>query len=879
MAQDALSFLRGGLQSDNEEPSQTTNKVDAQDFLTSFAPTGENPKISPETYSPTLAIMDSFGEGVADGFAGLLGLPVDMVNLGLGYLGLGTSTPFGGSKSLDINPILDDIAAKIGITGAEKKGTASERIAKRIGVEVGANIVPVGAGLRAAGKAPTLISASEGSMRQMFRPIVETFARAPAGSTAAEFGLATTAGLGAGIAQESSDNPLAEFAGQMVGVATPPALLGAARAGGQAFRGLTAGVSAKQSAKEALRSHITQGGKQALARIEARPAGDNFGTTAQVTNDPGLLTLERSISRSGGATTGRFFEKRTTQNQALRRQMGLLEGGSDDLLRTQDAKARKAIQNTIDDTLGRLDRKIDEAMPGDTTPSSADLSAISSQAKDGLMEELSKARSTESELWQRVGSDLKVDFTPLKNMVRSIIDGMGKLPDEQNIPRVARDIIKTKKAADQKSIIDFVDDEEPFSELINIRKRIINERMIEKGQQAPNGTKINFLNQLDNAIMDTINTLDDSFLVDVVDFNTAREFSNQLNSRFTRGMVNKVLSKNIQGGARTPASASLRTLTGGTGSREAAQEFIAAAGGNQGLVDLGTDFIVKDFLNKNMSADNVLNAKRARLWVSNHTDVLDEFPAAKQAIARVIQRHSRAETLINRRTRTQRFIEKSAAHEYLGKSPERGIDMILASNDPAQSAKRIMRFMRDDPSAVEGFKRHLWEGIARRMELAEKDLMQEAFLSPAKFQKSLQKYNTLFKSVYGEAQYKNLQDVFGKLEMMAKSQRPVLTGGSDTSQNLGISIPQVLGRAYNVKRGVVSKTFVIMEGASRVINRVLHGHTQEQSRRLLEEALIDPDIGKLLITKVTPQNEVQIAKRLRGHLLSIARDDNSELQD
>jgi endonuclease YncB( thermonuclease family) len=160
--------------------------------------------------------LGALNEGIAD----TLGAPVDLVNGGLGMLGLPVSEdPFGGSAS-----IRDGLhAIGIGQDGeAYAPRSTVERYVQSIARGVGQAALPAGgtiaAGARLAGAGAGMVAQEGGTVAQALRGMVTEAAARPGLALAGEAGGAVGAGVGGQGARDAfPGNPYADLAGQVLG--------------------------------------------------------------------------------------------------------------------------------------------------------------------------------------------------------------------------------------------------------------------------------------------------------------------------------------------------------------------------------------------------------------------------------------------------------------------------------------------------------------------------------------------------------------------------------------------------------------------------------------------------------------------------------------
>lgn len=188
-AQSAVAAIQGLSAPASVEPSQQP--------VTEVAPQPEREGLFPQ-----------FASGMTEGAANLLSVP-NSLEMGLRSIGPAIGNAMGGDFSYPQESVLPDMGQSLrnfaGNTGAMTAPSQDMggRIVRRVGQEIGANIIPM------AGSA-----SRAGSVAQ---------ALAQGG---AELGLTTASGLGAGVANEAfPDNPIADMVGQGLGLATGVGLM------------------------------------------------------------------------------------------------------------------------------------------------------------------------------------------------------------------------------------------------------------------------------------------------------------------------------------------------------------------------------------------------------------------------------------------------------------------------------------------------------------------------------------------------------------------------------------------------------------------------------------------------------------------------------
>lgn len=288
--------------------------------------------------------VGAFGSGVNRGIASAAGMPVDLVNAGLGLVGLGTEKPVGGSEWWKdrLGNVIDgaQVAAGSKPSGREiidaKAETQAGRIAARVGEELGATALPMGAAM----SLPRAASATG-------RAVQSSLAGVNNWDRVAQAGMAVGSGVGAGVAQEMAPgNQWAEMAGSLAGgigtgiglygvgqavnIAAPLISEGAReRAAGNVLRRFNTPIEdmrarlieqgfTPEDAQQAAQRIADQGLEAGLETADRSLVDGSKLTTAQSVQNPGLAQLER-VLRSEDAQQGGRFAVRDAERAAAQR--------------------------------------------------------------------------------------------------------------------------------------------------------------------------------------------------------------------------------------------------------------------------------------------------------------------------------------------------------------------------------------------------------------------------------------------------------------------------------------------------------------------------------------------------------------------------------
>lgn len=238
-----------------------------------------SPTPSPPQQPQREGLFPQFASGMTEGAANFLSLP-NTIEMGLRSIGPAIGNAMGGNFAYPESSVLPDVgqsfrnfANNTGAMTAPSEDMGG-RIVRRIGNEIGANIIPMaGSATRATGIAQALAQ----------------------GGT--ELGLTAASGLGAGVANEAfPGNPVADLVGQALGFG--------------------AGVGLIEGGRKLITPNPIS--PERLAVVQALQNEGVDLTAGQVTGSPQLKAMEGEL---GGQTAQNFMENQGEQftNAALQR--------------------------------------------------------------------------------------------------------------------------------------------------------------------------------------------------------------------------------------------------------------------------------------------------------------------------------------------------------------------------------------------------------------------------------------------------------------------------------------------------------------------------------------------------------------------------------
>lgn len=808
----------------------------------------------------------SLGQGFYKGLAGLVGLPVDAMT-GLVNLAGRRSVPEGtGNRLIQPhwrieNPIGGSANIRqgmeaLGLIGLETR-PGIEQTLERVGTEVGASVGAL-TGVGAAARAGVTGNA-------VTRPFIQTFAQSPGLTTTAELAAAAGAGVAGSVAEEivSPESPLyptTQVVAEIVGGGVPDFLISGAtgiyRRGQQAAAPFTP-AGERRAVGQELREQALDPERAVENLAAARP----LETTGQASGDPGLVSGERALSAQ---MEGPFRARETAQNEALRNWF--------DALKPPPGPA--ATQDFFRDRIGAINRTMDfhiaaAGQYADQQIAAAGLPIDSPEAnqivRDALRDALEFERGQERLIWNAIDPSgaLEVDVEGLRNAFDQWADL--RLKSEQgDIPQDVLDIV-SRLGLDGETVVP-----EPIDEILGLRRVIGNK--IRQAEAAQDFNRARLLRELRDETDRFLSELDFEGSPEMRErYQAARDFSVQLNDKFTRGEVGRVLGFSRQGGELVPEELTLERLfrsgeAGGVTSGQA----LESLGSRTEAIDALQRWAMTNFVDfaTNPTTGRV-DPRALGRWRERFGPSLRNFPELDAATSNVFNAQREIERMTALERRTTARLERTRAQGFVNADPQSAVRNALTGATPVRNMSALVQSARRDPSgvALQGLQRGFLDMIPA--ELRKLDAAGNPFLNPGAVRTFFNRNETVLRDsgLFSDEELAHLMDFTDALE---RSQRVVLAtprAGSDTSQKT-LTLNQMLSRLYGIERGVVGPRFVISEVGARVINRFLQNMRQEHLSALLTDAYLDPDLARTLMLEVTPQNAERTVNRLRLHLIN-----------
>lgn len=725
----------------------------------------------------------------------------------------------------------------------------------RIGESLGATM------LRSPGTAAALEVSSAASAGAAGHVAAEMFPDSPSTQAIAEivggFAPAAAAGAAVAIPKVVQNFPVVNFARQMVVPTKGPSTTRARTR-----------VQSVARDPEAARRALDAGGRDLSPDVTLTPA--------QQAGDVGLLSLERSVMSEGARDSQ--LTQAIRQSKAAARRIGRPE------VRPEDA------QDTLREARGYLKVLLDERarIAGEKARQRIDAigPTISRQdanrvAREELDKALVAARRQESELWQAIPNDIQIETPPLRQRFQEIAAETPRALQD-SIPAKARQFLAGKGG---------FADVETVRELHGFRSAMLSEARAARSGISPDRDRARIADRLAAA---TLDLLSDSAVG--TRMTMARDFSRDLNDRFTRGAVGRLMGSDAAGGLRTPPEATLERTVGRAGpdaltETQALLRAVERSGDQPGMTRAIDEFLRDDFVRKAMPGGN-LDVNKAAAFMRRHQDVLSTRPELAAELRGAIDGGNTAARALERSTRVTKGLADpkiSRAAVFIEAPPDRAIQAIRNARHPGRVAQELVRQARRDPTgdAIGGLKAAFVEDLMKgATTTSNRTEAGEALTSGFALRDALRepKNRAIAREVLTGEEMDRLTKLATSLVRIEQSMAAAPASGGVIDDAVGASksfLARVTGARLAARLNPSGRATVQIpaEGA-KLVQRVTSWLANDPARREITDGFQDPKLLRALLAPMdTPGRRAMVEKQINAWLVSIGVDDIDDLTE
>lgn len=810
-----------------------------------------------------------FGEGANVGISRTLGAPVDAVNWALGAVGLDSDKPVGGSEWIQGG------MESVGIPASESRGMAGA-----IGEGVGAGAVTLGVGgALAAPRAGAVLAGEAAPATSTAGRIVEDIAttaiKSPAAFTAAE--MAASAGAGAGgyaLERKYPDVPGVRVIGEIIGGMTPVSVGLTLRAVGSA----SPTVWAVKSARGLFDSLTRSGGKRRAGERLRRTVSDPDAirterddvidaplTPAQRSEEPGLLSLERSVMDATDQLKSDRANQLAGVNAAIRGAFLEGEGTSE--------HASAYLKHLIDTRVRAAALRADEAL-SQTAPK-VDREAANRIVRRELDAALRDVRDQETKLYRRIPLDTSVRTRASTLRFQRFWNETG-MAQRGDIPPSARRFLNPESRS-------YLGADTNLREMRALQSKLREEARVARSAGEYNRARM--ADEMASAITEDIASAGGTDEVKTL-VQEATRFSRDMNDVFTRGEVGKILGYDSSG-VKVSEGTTLERLIGKSGpaAREGSDALREAAlfadkhAGTQRAKDIKThlnDYVLDSF-NRSAVRDGQVDVPKAAAFLRENAELIKRHPDIGKKIQNAIETRKMAID-----TERQFDPEVSAAGVFLKASPSKEIDRVLGMSDPRTAMNDLAALARTDPSgrALSGLKRSFMDRLLRQSESGSEDVTDALFVSGRKMSDEMRRANVqqAMEGLFTPEELARIEKIRRTAIILDKTRAAPPSDEGVIGDAPGY-LTSVFGRVFGAQMG---REVAVATGGGTVqtpgifsgtFQKILHAGINDPARRLLNDAIQDESLFRTLMSSIqTPAQQEAAVKRLNAWASSVLQE-------
>lgn len=849
--------------------------------------------------------------GARRGVANIAGLPVDIANAGVALAGLpASSKPFLGSRSID--EILGGFGA---VPEVRPASTMTERALGRVGEEVGAATLPVGAainagkmGVQAARELPTLV-----------RMFVEPAAINPARFASKEMSTAAAAGGGAAAAGEvaraagAKEGSTTAQVADLLGALTGAVGLGATKVVAKPIGDVAQAILrpdkfsndvVKNNVVDRLANNAVSLAKVQGETVDTQPLVDSImrgrrvdetipgfkESLADRTGDSGIATLE--YGRQSGPNAKEFVQRRSDNTAAVDNAMNATApNGNPAALRAElDLERNRRLTDASVETRNAQDA-FDRATQGLRPVMTGE--GRGANIRTALENASAEARNIVRAAWEPIDRNrtTQVDMAPLADEFAGVNQNMsvaerGRFrPDEANIPaRLSgeREIAPAVRDAEGNVVTPAQTETitQPINEVTGLRSALT-----DASREARTAGRANEARIIDDHVAALDRYLDDAVPEQLrTEYDAARAATRDYNDRFTRpqSAIAQTLDR-TEGRYTQPDNAvAAKFVQTDEGNIESFRSLMREAGNDERTVSAVRDQILADVRDRGLLDRPDQLADYLRRYNTILSDA--RFNGVRTGLdnaaglRRSLDQASAGEATLTRELGTADRPGTSTVGKYLQYGDERAQDAlkgVIASKNPGRAADELLSFVNDAPEAVNGARKAFWDLMqsrARSNGETTRTVDGAQPWMPNRLKNFLDDPATaaVAERLYrGEPEHlSNVRKIADELQNVDLRTRGKAPNTSGTPQSLSnVLTPETLqSRFYAYKRGQTSLGFMLTALGSVAARRLVRGAQGEAMERLLDRALLDPDLAAQLLRENNPANRAALARTSKAYL-------------
>lgn len=712
-------------------------------------------------------------------------------------------------------------------------------------------------------------------------PFVNTARSSPGTFAAAELSSATGAGLGAGIAEKvAPGDPQAALAGELAGGLVNPwsVLLSQTRKVSSVIDRAVASTTPQgrkyAAAKylQGLTRDLGEDPRNIAGRIGTPDADAPSMTAGAMSQSPAIMALERKLIKDSGDFGGRLREQVERSigeaNASLR---AAAQSGNPAALQAANQARIEYVNGLVQTRLARAEQRAQQVMQRIPPNDPAARSAANLRAREILDDAYADARAVENSLWEEgIDKTVPVGADGLSRGLASASEGLvrGETPPIDSVLLNAAEEIISEGGT-------------TAGEMLTLRSRILTKAGELRSGANPKRDAARRLELIADNILDDLDGVPGSA--------EARQFSYDLNQRFTSNYPGKLRQTRGRGETVIPASQTIeRGIAGGGDEAVNATNQLGEAaefGAGRGMeMNQQVETVLRDM------AQVVVNPRTGEIdparfanWAQRNRAMLERFPQLRAQL----QDAGQAQEILNqtraRAQAVQKATDKSAFAQVAGyDDPVAGVRSVLNGKRPVTGLNQLFRTARRaGPEAVAGLRASVIENVFKDATgangLIDGMKLKDWFATPVGRQ-------AIKDGIFTRSQVANLRRVADKSEQI---QRAVNTG-RELDEVIGEPdaildmLLRVAGSTMATRGAFAGVTgggnqLIIASAGSKALRRMVDKAPRAKVTTVLRDAIQDPQLmSELLTMSATRAPKEEAFRRLHAYFLQALVPENED---
>lgn len=717
-----------------------------------------------------------------------------------------------------------------------------------------------------------------GKVKNAISSIGNSFRANPAKFTVAEGGLGAASGAGGYYAEQTfPDSDAARFIGEILGGVAPSAIPAAGRGvlkaadkatdlmpmaaatknyigntWNEVARTVNAQTAGSRASERFQRATGGQSPEEIASSMDADilPEAREIMTPAQLSGNPGLLSLEKSVISETDALQNKSAEQLEELNNIIVRS---LTGD------VSEESAREGIANTQRDYITLLNQRVRlAALKAEERIQKMHPGLGAEQANTHAARELQKALddavAQERELFAKIDMDAITPTGNAQAALRELKREVGKAGSD-SIPEYVNKFFNPSSKS-------FLGPLTTVNEMRQAQSRLRNIARNNRVGSDPDFNAARIADKMADAITEDLSLAQGDNPELIAD---AVNFSRQKNQTFRQGSVGKILRTAADSGDVVPESLTLEASLGLSGPKgaQAFDELINAA--NTPEMMGAMDSYVKNEFMRAAIRDGEINTTSASTFLRNNAELLDRFPQIKTDIVSAIEAGDALAATENLKKAGIKSFEDpkvSKAALLINKGPVPAFNGVFSARSPKVEMRKLLSLVGDDIEAKEGLQTAFMDYVIDQSTSGD-------VISGQKMAELLTSKNGI--GVTGELftsdQQKRLYQIMRTAQRVdgaraAKASLEGVTGDKLTGTT--DALLGILGAAYgrNVSSNLGGGTVQIPGIFADKFRQLGIQGMVNPAKRLIVDAMQDEDLFKRVLMAKDPENLPEEARRL-----------------